>query len=82
VNAMSHGSIAHLLRGQPPALRLLELLASLVEIFDLDTSPWLDAGFALLAFGRCCAVVRGDDMRPIWARRWDAAAFQLGTPRD
>jgi hypothetical protein len=48
VNAMSHGSIAHLLRGQPPALRLLELLASLVEIFDLDTSPWLDAEFALL----------------------------------
>jgi hypothetical protein len=29
-----------------------------------------------------CAVVRGDDMRPIWARRRDAAAFQLGTPRD
>jgi hypothetical protein len=33
-------------------------------------------------FGRCCAVVRGDDMRPIWARRREAAAFHLGTPRD
>ena len=33
-------------------------------------------------FGRCCAVVGGDDMRPIWARRRDAAAFHLGTPRD
>ena len=44
------------------------------------TLGYAAARFAALAFGRCCAVVRGDDMRPIWAERRDAAAFQLGTP--